>query len=73
MAPHTPRFAFSRPVCLQPPRPNRTAATQVFGSEAVDAGDVAAALRDLGIIVDSRCNSSSMHVWLCELGCSTDA
>ena len=67
MAARTPRFSFSRP--------SPTAAvTQVFGSEAVDTGDVAAALRDLGIVVDSRC-SSSMQVWLCvcAFGCSTDS
>jgi hypothetical protein len=28
---------------------------QVFGSDAVDAGDVAAALRDVGVVVDGRC------------------
>ncbi len=31
---------------------------QVFGCDAVDAGDVAAALRDVGVIVDSRCSST---------------
>ncbi len=33
------------------------AVCQVFGSDAVDAGDVAAALRDVGVVVDGRCSS----------------
>ncbi len=36
---------------------------QVFGSDAVDAGDVAAALRDVGVVLDSRCSSSDCAVF----------
>ncbi len=38
-----------------------TRCPQVFGSDAVDAGDVAAALRDVGVVVDSGCEASA---WL---------
>jgi hypothetical protein len=37
-----------------------TRCIQVFGGDAVDAGDVAAALRDVGIDMDSRC--SCLHL-----------
>ena len=37
--------------------PGLTAQSQVFGNDAVEAGDVAAALRDVGLALDGRCNS----------------
>jgi hypothetical protein len=41
-----------------------TRCPQVFGSDAVDAGDVAAALRDVGVVVDSGCDRGLASAWL---------
>ena len=52
-----------QPACMRHASPV-TRRPQVFGSDAVDAGDVAAALRDVGVVVDSRCSSALANAWL---------
>jgi hypothetical protein len=44
-----------QPVCAMRHPSRSPPPPQVFGSDAVDAGDVAAALRDVGVVVDGRC------------------